>query len=651
MRFRRLLVTAAALSPLLLPAATASAAATAPIVLKRAPGLTSAERANIRADAGVTFEKRLPIERVEVVSAPAGERAAAVAALRADPDVVWAEPDRPRSVATADELWPQLWGLENTGQTVQEIPGVEDADIDAPDAWKLTKGRGVTVGVVDTGVLATHPDLDVTNDGWDFVGDDAEPEDQFGHGTHVAGTISALENSVGVVGVAPRARVMPIRSLDRNGNGFASDVAAGFAYAGDHGARIVNASIGAPAASTVEFLAIRDHPDTLYVVAAGNLGRNNDRIPIYPCNYDLPNIVCVGATGPNDVAAPFSNRGVASVDFHAPGINILSTAFDGAYAYMNGTSMATPHASGVAALIAARAPALDALGIKKALLDGVDRLLLLNNFSATGGRLNAAGSLASLGPDADPPAAPSGLTATGDDGEVTLDWSDADEEDVAGYRVYAGPDAGPPVEETSSSAILLTGSAAGAETAYQVTAIDQAGNESERSAPASVRGSTTTPPGDPGTTPGPGDGGSPPPDTGGSPSPPAGGTSPPPPAPPADGLPAPDPPTAQGAAILHARVTGRIVVCRRRCHAHAGTLRFELRSAAQLRLTVARKACRHARCAYTTAGSRTLRLGAGAQAVRVGPRLAGVPLRPGAWRVTLATAAARASASFRVRSH
>src|SRR4051812_5155740 len=290
MALRRLMLAAAAASALVVPA-SASAAATVPIVVKRAPGLTAGERAAVRADAGVRFEKRLALPRVEVVTAPAADQAAAVSALRADPDVVWAEPDRPRTVATTDELWPNLWGLENTGQEVQGIPGVEDADIDVTDAWKLTKGRGVTVAVVDTGVLATHPDLDVTNDGWDFVSNDAEPEDQFGHGTHVAGTISALENTVGVVGVAPRSRVMPIRVLDRTGNGFASDVASGFAYAGDHGVRIVNASIGASVASTAEFEAIRDHPNTLYVAAAGNLARNNDARPTFPCSYDLPNIV------------------------------------------------------------------------------------------------------------------------------------------------------------------------------------------------------------------------------------------------------------------------------------------------------------------------------------------------------------------------
>jgi thermitase len=639
MRLRRLLVTAVALSALLLPAATASAAATAPIVLKRAPGLNPAERADLRADAGVTLEKRLPIDRVEVVSAPAGERAAAVAALRADPDVVWAEPDRPRTVATTDEFWPVLWGLENLGQEILRVPGRLDADIDAPEAWTLTKGRGVTVAVVDTGAMLNHPDLALT-EGWDFVNDDNEPEDQHaqGHGTHVTGIVAAQENASGVVGVAPRARVMPIRVLDRFGNGTASAVASGFSFAAEHGVKVVNASIGAPAFSTVEFEAIRDHPDTLYVVAAGNLARNNDTRPMYPCNYDLPNIICVGASDQNDARATFSNWGDVSVDLHAPGVSIMSTENSGGYHFLSGTSMATPHVSGVAALLLARDPTLSTAAVRQAILGGADVFQALEPYSATGGRLNAAGALAALGPDAQAPAAPAALTATGADGEVTLDWNDSDAEDLAGYRVYTAGGT-TVVAEPSDSTVVLTGPDALAATAYEVTALDRAGNESARSAPASAQSPPPPPPTDTGTTPQPPDGQVPAP-------PPAGGT---PPAPPVEPAPPAEPqPERAAATILHARVTGRVVVCRRGCRRHAGRLRFDLGSRAGVKFTVARKQCRRERCSYAATGSRTVQLAAGPQVVRVGPRLAGVALRPGAWRVTLATAASRASASFRV---
>ena len=141
-----------------LPAAAAQAAVGDEIILARQPGLNAAERADVRADASVELERTLPIADVEVVSAPAGERAEALAALRADPDVAWAEPNRPRRIASTEPYWSRLWGLENTGQTVLGASGVADADIDAPEAWTLTKGRGVTVAVVDTGV-APHPDL------------------------------------------------------------------------------------------------------------------------------------------------------------------------------------------------------------------------------------------------------------------------------------------------------------------------------------------------------------------------------------------------------------------------------------------------------------------------------------------------------------
>jgi len=164
----RLLLAAVAVS-LALPAATAEGAVGDEIVVARQPGLSAAERADVLADAGVELERTLPLRDTEVVSAPAGERADALAALRADPGVRWAEPNRPRSIASTDPYWPRLWGLENTGQTVLGASGVADADIDAPEAWTLTKGRGVTVAVVDTGVAA-HPDLSVVP-GWDFVED------------------------------------------------------------------------------------------------------------------------------------------------------------------------------------------------------------------------------------------------------------------------------------------------------------------------------------------------------------------------------------------------------------------------------------------------------------------------------------------------
>src|SRR5262245_21756380 len=208
------------------------------IVLQRAAGLSAAERADIRADADVTLERTLGIPGVELVLAD--DAAQAVSELRADPDVVWAERDRLRTAA-ADPLVGLEWALDNSGQSVWGRRGTLDADIDAPEAWAISRGTGATVAVVDSGVDLTHPDLiDRLLPGYDWVGDDNLPQDGNGHGTHVAGTVAASENGLGAVGVAPEASIIPLRVLNDNGAGWGSDVANAFNWAGDRGVRIVN---------------------------------------------------------------------------------------------------------------------------------------------------------------------------------------------------------------------------------------------------------------------------------------------------------------------------------------------------------------------------------------------------------------------------
>ncbi|MGI8780370.1 MAG: S8 family serine peptidase, partial [Solirubrobacteraceae bacterium] len=388
---RRVILTClAALLAICLPAASARADASVAqeIVVMRAGGLTQVELAR----AGVRAERDLPLDGVEVVRARDG-RAAALSALRADPDVAWAEPNQLRH-ATADPLAGLLWGLQNTGQSVWWRHGTPDADVDAPEAWATTRGAGVTIAVADTGVDLGHPDLaGRLVPGYDFVEDDAEPEDAHGHGTHVAGTIAAGENGIGVIGVAPQATLMPLRVLDAQGTGSAADVAAAFAYAGDRGVRVVNASLGSSSSSLAERAAIHDHPATLYVVAAGNgggdgVGDDNDGpASEYPCAYDEPNVLCVGATDADDERAGFSNFGATSVDLFAPGENIASTYLRGGptyldayfgtgdgYEIMDGTSMAAPHVAGAAALAAAVRADWDAGQLKAAVMDGADRL-------------------------------------------------------------------------------------------------------------------------------------------------------------------------------------------------------------------------------------------------------------------------------------
>jgi thermitase len=633
-------VVTAALCAAALPA-MASAAISDEIIVKREAGLTAGERADVRSDAGVRFERTLPLGDVELVSAAPGDRADALTDLRADPDVLWAEPNRERRAAARDPWFASEWGLENTGQDVRGTSGTIDADIDATAAWTRTRGRGVTVGVVDSGAQLDHPDLSLVA-GWDFVDGDATPSDGNGHGTHVAGTIAAPENGIGATGVAPAARVMPLRALDDSGIGSTATTAAAFAYAGDHGVRIVNASLGSTTFSVAEHDAIAAHPNTLYVVAAGNggadgVGDDNDASPTYPCAYDLENIVCVGATDASDHRAGFSNYGATTVDLFAPGVTILSTYIDGLYAWSDGTSMAAPHAAGVAALLAARDPSGTVAQIKTDLLEGVDHIAGLAGRAVTGGRLNAAGALAGI-TDTTAPATPASVTATGGASQVRLTWQTSTAEDIAGYRVYAvdadGTTRPAPIALPTAATWVATGLADGAQVRLRVSAVDADGNESAKSAVATA---TTTAAAMPVAatpvvatpvvaTPGPG----------GAATTPTG----------LDGLPDDESaPTVDGA-----RVSDHAVVCARGCKRRSATLRFSLGADTLVKVTAARRVCTKGRCSYQAAGTRSLHLGAGPHRLSIASSLAGIKLRTGTWRVTLATSADTTTAAFTVRA-
>ncbi len=387
--------------------ATAARAAEGDIIVQREPGLDSKEIRELRNDAGVKLVTELGIERVELVEPKNGDVAGALAELRADEDVIYAEPDRIMRVALTpnDYWWLDLWALSNPG----------DTDIDAPEAWDRSLGTGVAVAVADTGISSAHEDLvgqttgnpdevpgnGIDDDGngkiddsagWDFVSDDSIPQDGHGHGTHVSGTIAAAgANSVGLIGVAPKAKVLPLRVLDNTGSGLASGIAAAFDYAGDLGVRIVNASLGGRKSDLIES-AIAAHPNTLYVVAAGNDSQNADSYDeAFPCALKLDNVLCVGASDDSDVRASFSNYGPTNVDLFAPGVGILSSWWTSplAYAELDGTSMAAPHVAGAAALALATRPGATAWDLKQALMISVDAKASLSGLAVTGGRLNA----------------------------------------------------------------------------------------------------------------------------------------------------------------------------------------------------------------------------------------------------------------------
>jgi subtilisin family serine protease len=393
----------------LLAPASASAADTTRIILKREPGLNARERADIRADAGVRLVDTLSPPRTEVVAAPARDARRALRELNADGDVVYAEFDRPIRAFSDDPDFPKQWALQNLGNfSIGPDHAVNDADMDVPFAWSKSTGNGQTIAVVDSGVDRTHPDLaGHVAPGWDFVDNDPDASDGESHGTHVAGTIAATrDNGVGVAGVAPDARILPLRVLDSSGSGFVSDAIEAYDFAADHAVRLINASFGGSTFSQAEYEVIRDHSDVVFVVAAGNggsdqMGDDNDTVPQYPCSYDLVNIVCVGASRHDDEPASFSNYGETSVDVFAPGYSIYSTVPGAGYDWASGTSMAAPHVSGEAALLLSRNPELTAVDVRDAIVSSAESKTSLADKSASGGRANANRALTRFDSDSD----------------------------------------------------------------------------------------------------------------------------------------------------------------------------------------------------------------------------------------------------------
>ncbi|MCJ7766957.1 S8 family serine peptidase [Candidatus Bathyarchaeota archaeon] len=314
-----------------------------------------------------------------------------------------------------------LWGLHNTGQS----GGTVDADVDAPEAWDITTGSSsVVVGVVDTGVDYDHEDLaanmwrnpgeipgnGVDDDGNGYADDvygmdayngDSDPMDDHNHGTHVAGTIGAVGgNGIGVVGVNWQVKIMALKFLGASGSGSTSGAIECINYAVTMKSRGINIRVlsnswGGGGYST----ALRDAIQTasnagiLFVAAAGNSASSNDSTPHYPSSYDVANVLAVASTDRNDQRSSFSNYGLTSVDVAAPGSNILSTVRSNQYASYSGTSMATPHVSGVAALILAADPTLSYVQLKKLILFTSETLSSLSDRILTGGRVNANNAL------------------------------------------------------------------------------------------------------------------------------------------------------------------------------------------------------------------------------------------------------------------
>jgi subtilisin family serine protease len=348
---------------------------------------------------------------------------AALAAYRARSDVEYAEPNYIVHIDAVpnDPRFVEQWGLNNTGQT----GGVVNADIDGPEAWNLTQGdSSVVVAVIDSGVDYTHPDLapniyrntaectpnGLDDDGNGYVDDcngidtangDSDPADDNKHGTHVAGIIGAAgNNGLGVVGVAWNVKILPCKFIGADGTGNIADAIACLDYVAALAARGVNIvatnnswSGGGFSQALADAIATQRQQGILFIAAAGNSLENHNYFRTYPCDYDAPNIICVAATTDSGLLAWFSDYGWHSVHVGAPGYQILSTLPGGTYGKLDGTSMAAPHVTGIAALLKAHDSTRDWRAIRNLILAGGKPNAALLNKTITLRQVSALGSL------------------------------------------------------------------------------------------------------------------------------------------------------------------------------------------------------------------------------------------------------------------
>lgn len=391
--------------------------------------------------------------------------------LKSDPRVRYVEPNYLLHIARTpdDPDFDKLWGLRNVGQT----GGLTGADVSAADAWDISTGsKEVIVAIIDTGIDFNHPDLaanmwvnakecpegygkckangqDEDANGYvdDFYGantisDNGNIMDDFGHGTHVAGSIGGVgNNGVGIAGVNWNIRMLGCKFLSASGSGTTASAIKCFNYVTElrekQGYNIVLTSNSWGGGQATEALreAMSGPNAPLHVCAAGN---SNTSQPMYPGGYDLPNIITVAATDHEDTYASFSNWGANWVDLAAPGVDIYSTVPSGScamcdssgYRNASGTSMATPHVSGAAALLWAKYPTLTIDQIKGRLLSGADPLTDKAKQTLTNARLNL---LNALEDDQTPPAPVTNLSVSGVlMTEVNLTWTAVGDDGLQG---------------------------------------------------------------------------------------------------------------------------------------------------------------------------------------------------------------------------
>ena len=361
----------------------------------------------------------LPQWRVVLVShfQTQGEFSRLLESFRSWPGIDEVEPDHLTAILETRPNDPEFasgaqWNLDD--------PDNPEYDIDAVDGWDTVRfAEVINVAVIDTGIDLDHPDLSgnlwtnpgeiesngIDDDGNGFIDDihgmsvfgpSEVPDDQHGHGTHVAGIIGAMgNNSVGTAGIAWEVNLMAVQYLSDTGVGLSSDAAKAIDYATGQGAHVINASWGGEGNSAILREAIRraENRDVLFVAAAGNSGINIDNQRMYPAAYSMENIVSVGASHSRGALVSFSNFGAYSVDLVAPGHQIVSTVIGGGTGEKSGTSMAAPHVSGVAALLRSAFPHENYRDVVTRLLAGVHLNEALTGKVSSGGILSMTGSL------------------------------------------------------------------------------------------------------------------------------------------------------------------------------------------------------------------------------------------------------------------
>ena len=311
------------------------------------------------------------VNRLDAVVVKGANTSQALAKLKADKNVLYAEPNYvAKAIGTAnaapmfafrtkgeDELLGKLWGMEK---------------LEAAKAWEVTTGnRDVKVAVVDTGIDYNHPDLaGRVEKGFDFINNDEDAMDDQMHGTHCAGTVAAGIGNGGVVGVAPNVTLLAVKVLSKSGSGDYAGVANGITYAADHGAHVISMSLGGGSTAQVleDAVAYAQSKGVLVVAAMGN---NNSERPSYPAA--VAGVLAVGSTTVQEQRSSFSNYG-KHISVGAPGSDILSTLLGGGYKSISGTSMATPHVAGLAALVKSAFPGADAAELRSRIEKGADDL-------------------------------------------------------------------------------------------------------------------------------------------------------------------------------------------------------------------------------------------------------------------------------------